>query len=366
MFGDSNEPTQDNVGKFIPTRLLLEWHEGMKKKFPQVYTPDDQLFGTQGKQHFFGTKLKTFFDDDPNKPMQCEVVGSRWDIGFGMKEPMYVILMDNDSELSQIPLTSAHEEGGWQIVEGGPESDDDDDENSNVENSDDVEEEPIQDPSSRVSKGISGQKHCIEPSISFDTIQNIIHEAGTNDVIEFSSGTFGGDTSGQVLEITKNLHISGQGMDETVLNCNLVVKQDGCSGGKVAIHRLKVQGIVKVTANTFEEVAFVSVEVNPGITNSDAVSIDCCKKLLLFCCEIVGGSDGLSLLDHSTRAKIEQTDINLAASRGIFANPSFEIKDSAVYNCGGYGIKGRSGWSDLGGNDLQPGPWSSFGGPTGF
>ena len=94
------------------------------------------------------------------------------------------------------------------------------------------------------------------------------------------------------------------------------------------------------------------------------MKIDCCKKLLIYCCEITGGSDGLSLMDRSTKAKIDQTDIQLAISRGIFANVNFEIKDSEIYNCGGYGIKGRQGWTDIGGNNLQPGPWSSFGGPS--
>jgi len=203
-------------------------------------------------------------------------------------------------------------------------------------------------------------RHCIEPSASLDTIQRIINEAGVDDVIELPSGTFGTETPG-TLEITKNLQLRGQGMDQTIIKCNLVVKQDRCSGGKVMVQKLKVQGVVTVSDNTFDDVTFFSMEVNATKLKADAVTINCCKKLLIFCCEIIGGSDGLCLIDRSTNARIDQTDIQLAASRGIFANTNFKIKDSAVYSCGSYGIKGRVGWTDLGGNELQPGPWSQFG-----
>ncbi len=40
--------------------------------------------------------------------------------------------MDNDNELSQIPLTSAHEEGGWQAVNSGIGSDDEEEEDEEL------------------------------------------------------------------------------------------------------------------------------------------------------------------------------------------------------------------------------------------
>eukprot|EP00580_Thalassiosira_gravida_P000088 CAMPEP_0201614700 /NCGR_PEP_ID=MMETSP0492-20130828/29393_1 /ASSEMBLY_ACC=CAM_ASM_000837 /TAXON_ID=420259 /ORGANISM="Thalassiosira gravida, Strain GMp14c1" /LENGTH=98 /DNA_ID=CAMNT_0048082079 /DNA_START=88 /DNA_END=381 /DNA_ORIENTATION=+ len=98
----------------------------MKVKMPQVFPPDDKVFGNDTTQHPYGTKLLTHFDDDKNKPMHAIVLGSRWkkdDFGSfpGMSspfvdglEPMYTIFMHG--ELTQIGLMDAHmeEEGiGW-------------------------------------------------------------------------------------------------------------------------------------------------------------------------------------------------------------------------------------------------------------
>ena len=121
MFGgydfeeDPGEPTSRDVGKFLSKAELLEWHSSMKKELPQVFPADDKLFGDDGGQHPFDTKLMTWFDDDPDKPMRVEVKGSRWMIEYGDKTPVYVIVFKGQSELSQIPLTSAHEEGGWKV-----------------------------------------------------------------------------------------------------------------------------------------------------------------------------------------------------------------------------------------------------------
>jgi hypothetical protein len=157
-------------------------------------------------------------------------------------------------------------------------------------------------------------------------------------------------------------------MSKVTLRASLDIQGDE-TDGKLVIANLKIEGSVSVEENKYSGVTFCSVEVAcPPTSGNDAVSINRCGgKVLLFCCEIIGGLDGLDGLGtYGANVHIKDTDIQLAASRGIFANDSFVIEDSAVYNCGGYGIKGRGGLHEQGTNEIQPGPWSSFGGPSGI
>ena len=114
--GGRNQTTAD-VGQFIPTSELIQWHTNMQGRFPQIFTKDDKLFGTNSndQQHILGTRLRAYFDNDTNKPRICEILGSQWKLKYIDRQPVYLIRIDGG--LSQIALTSAHdEEGGWQVV----------------------------------------------------------------------------------------------------------------------------------------------------------------------------------------------------------------------------------------------------------
>jgi hypothetical protein len=108
----NDDPTAADVGQFIPQRELTAWFQMMQQDYPEVFRSDDTLFGIYPDQHAFNQKLMAFFDNDPNKPMKCQVKGTRWiDEGLLGLTPMYVMMMGG--KLSQIPFTSAHEEAGW-------------------------------------------------------------------------------------------------------------------------------------------------------------------------------------------------------------------------------------------------------------
>lgn len=115
MFGgfgqEQPDPTSADIGKFLPEADLLANGE-MQARYPQVFASDDKLFGGQHPQ---GTKLMCYFDDDPNKPIRLEVLGSRWMIEFGDKSPVYIVRYKGTNGLSQIHLTSAHDEAGWKV-----------------------------------------------------------------------------------------------------------------------------------------------------------------------------------------------------------------------------------------------------------
>lgn len=118
-------PSDRDVGVFLPDSSLLDWFDKMKKKMPMAFSADDTLFGDDSGQHIYGTKLKTFFDDDPEQPMECYVLGSKWQLEEcrypGMstmfpdgREPVYVVLMNG--EPTQINFMDAHEgEYGWMV-----------------------------------------------------------------------------------------------------------------------------------------------------------------------------------------------------------------------------------------------------------
>jgi len=111
-------PTTADIGRFIPESELLEWHANLVKK--NVVPKDDNLFGPYQTQHSEGSELVAYFNADQNKPLRCEIKGSKWRTGFaGGKQPVYVVSRNGD--LAEILWISAHEEEEdittWKVVQ---------------------------------------------------------------------------------------------------------------------------------------------------------------------------------------------------------------------------------------------------------
>ncbi len=113
----------DSVGVFIPDSAIVDWHDKMKVRMPEVFPMDEKAFGNDPGHHPYGTKL---YDDD-HPWINCTVVGSRWQkeeerfcrpglSSFAdYREPHYVILANG--ELDQIGFFDAHIIGyGWKVV----------------------------------------------------------------------------------------------------------------------------------------------------------------------------------------------------------------------------------------------------------
>ena len=49
---------------------------------PDIFTADDKIFGKDAGQHPQGTKLMTFFDDDPKKQcvVKLRVLDGNWNL----------------------------------------------------------------------------------------------------------------------------------------------------------------------------------------------------------------------------------------------------------------------------------------------
>jgi hypothetical protein len=211
----------------------------------------------------------------------------------------------------------------------------------------------------------SGAPRHIVADTTLEALQSCLDTAQPGDVVEIPAGEYRATSSSAgseaTLTINKAVHLLGAGMSKVTLGASLCVAQGSEMAGKLVIANFKIEGHVSVEENKYDSPVFLSVEVSCSPTSrDDAFSIRSCGgKVLLYCCEIIGGSDGLRI--YTPNVHIRETDIQCAHSRGIFADYYFIIEDSAVYNCGSYGIKGRGGWHEKGTNELQPGPWGSHG-----
>src|SRR6056300_67403 len=117
MFGygyeEDDDPTDDDIGVFIPQAELESWWKMMQMKHPQIFPASDPC----PRQLTKDTKLRTYFDGDKNKEMNAVVLGSKMKVETlpppSSEYPMYVVRCPPDSyELSYIHLTAAHEEDG--------------------------------------------------------------------------------------------------------------------------------------------------------------------------------------------------------------------------------------------------------------
>jgi len=152
------------------------------------------------------------------------------------------------------------------------------------------------------------------------------------------------------------------------LNCNLEIKSSGedeDSNDSVVVVDIIINGQVNITSNSYKSITLCEVNVHcPASAQGDALEIGECKgKCLILNCEIYGGSDGVFIA--SDRVHLKLTEINNVQSRGIFSRRDFILEDCTIAGCCAYGIKGTAGWTEKGrNNDIQPGPWSSYGGAS--
>jgi hypothetical protein len=206
-------------------------------------------------------------------------------------------------------------------------------------------------------------RHEVE-DFTIEAIQSAIDKASPGDIMLLKDGSYEGSAGPRAkLIIDKPLRIWGPEFDKVKLKCDLVIKPSefGQDGKDVVIlSNFEVYGTGTVMKNTYKGITFC-IRVKCELNGEDALTINECKgKCLLLDCEIHGGSDGIFIC--TDKVHLKGTEVRFAANRGIFAKVPFVIEESEVSSCGGYGIKGRCGWTEKGRHDdIQPGPWGADG-----
>ena len=215
---------------------------------------------------------------------------------------------------------------------------------------------------------------------SFEELQAAVSSSSVNGgalvTVKLAAGEFSGPGP---LVITRPIHLVGAGSAgcyeheagsvSSVLKVPLHIEQDPLNdqGGDLRISSLYAQQGGNIATNGFRHITIKDVTFSAGQgCRGDCLMIDasgCEKGVDIKKCRVMGGDDGLFI--KGGEVMVRDSEIRFAASRGIFANPSFGIKNTEVSNCGSYGIKCRGGYNDLGGCDIQPGPWDELGGGSG-
>ena len=119
---DNDDPTPEDIGRFIPQAELQAWWTYMQRRYPQVFPASDPCPNRQWPKD---TKIRNYFDGDRSKEMNAVILGSKMTIEpfspSGEEYPMYVVRCPpSSSELSYIHLTDVHEEDGWKVVQEAP------------------------------------------------------------------------------------------------------------------------------------------------------------------------------------------------------------------------------------------------------
>ncbi len=213
-------------------------------------------------------------------------------------------------------------------------------------------------------------RHVVQGGGGIDAIQSAIDSASPGDVVVINEGTYGDKGESNTLFVRKPIYLWGdvEKMSDVVLNCNLAIHVGtGCESGAavVVVAGLTLQGAATIYENDYKSVTLCDVTITcPNDAAGDALEINGCKgKCLILGCEVYGGSDGVHIASENVHLK--NSSIQYAQNRGIFSRRVFVIEDCEVSGCGGYGIKGSAGWTEKGRyNDIQPGPWSSWGGAS--
>ena len=204
-------------------------------------------------------------------------------------------------------------------------------------------------------------RHDVE-DFTIESIQSAIDDASTGDVVLLKEGVY--DGSGDLV-VNKPIKLWGAKQDSVKLNCNLSIKPSGLgndSSGDIALVDLTFNGAGNIDENMYKSITLSKVRLQSESDRTDnTLTINECNgKCLILDSEIHGGGDGIEIRSENVHIKL--TDIRFCKHRGIFSRRIFTIEDCEVSNCGGYGIKGSAGWIEKGTiNDIQPGPWSSFG-----
>mmetsp|Transcript_24572 Transcript_24572/g.38576 ORF Transcript_24572/g.38576 Transcript_24572/m.38576 type:complete len:282 (-) Transcript_24572:149-994(-) len=217
---------------------------------------------------------------------------------------------------------------------------------------------------------------CVAPEVtrhviqggSVEDIQSAIHAASPGDAVVIKKGTY--EAMSGPLFVNKPIYLWGGEEDrhDVVLNCQVVIDESGGDhdgSAAVVVADFDLNGTVTISANKYKSVTLCNVAMKcPNGARDDALDINGCKgKCLILGCDIEGGSDGVNISSEGVHLK--RSCIQYAQNRGIFSRRVFTIEDCEVSGCGGYGIKGSAGWTEKGRyNDIQPGPWSAWGGAT--